>query len=111
MKETNIFPGCELDTMEQTKEHIPTILDVVPHESFDPDPDKLPNYDKLLSKIAERGFTIESICASAGFARSTFDRKLTGQSEFYLGEIWRIITVFNLSSEETHIIFFAELVA
>jgi hypothetical protein len=69
------------------------------------------NVNALKGKIVERGFTIESFCAAAGFVRSTFDRKLNGQSVFDLGEIWKIINVLHLTFEETRIIFFAELVA
>ena len=65
----------------------------------------------LRAKIVEKGFTVESFCSAAGFNRSTFDRKLTGQNEFTRAEIEKIIVVLCLSDEEIRKIFFPNLVA
>lgn len=65
----------------------------------------------LRAKIVERGFTVESFCVAAGFNRSTFDRKLTGQNEFTRAEIEKIIIVLCLTDEEVRRIFFPNLVA
>lgn len=69
------------------------------------------NVNALKGKIVERGFTIESFCAEAGFVRSTFDRKLNGKSEFDLAEIRRMVQILHLDYDETRNIFFADDVA
>jgi len=65
----------------------------------------------LRGKIVEKGFNIENFCREAGFVRSTFDRKLNGQTEFDRAEIDTIINVLNLSDEELRNIFFTKVVA
>lgn len=65
----------------------------------------------LRAKIVEKGFNIDSFCKEAGFVRSTFDRKLTGQTEFDRSEIQKIIDVLELTNDEIRNIFFARVVA
>lgn len=65
----------------------------------------------LRGKIVERGMTIGEFCNRAGFVRSTFDRKLSGISEFDRDEIERIARELDLTAEETCNIFFADIVA
>ena len=65
----------------------------------------------LRGKIVEKEMTIGQFCEAAGFARTTFDRKLNGRSEFDREEIVRIISVLQLTDEETRNIFFADGVA
>lgn len=65
----------------------------------------------LRAKIVEKGFNIDSFCKVAGFVRSTFDRKLTGQTEFDRSEIEKIIDVLELSDDEIRNIFFPNYVA
>ncbi len=62
----------------------------------------------LRGKIVERGMTIGEFCEKANFVRSTFDRKLSGVSEFDRDEIERIIDALSLTWDETRNIFFAE---
>ena len=62
--------------------------------------------NELKGKIVASGMTIGEFCEKNGFVRSTFDRKLSGQSEFDRGEIERIICALGLSLEETRNIFF-----
>lgn len=69
------------------------------------------NENALRGKIVECGFNIDSFCKEAGFARSTFDRKLTGQSEFTRDEIYKIIDVLHLTDDDIRRIFFAKCVA
>lgn len=66
------------------------------------------NVNVLKGKIVERGFTVESFCAAAGFNRSTFDRKVSGKNEFDLGEVRRIVQILHLNHEEMRSIFFAD---
>ena len=69
------------------------------------------NADKIRGKIAERRMSITDFCREAGFVRSTFDRKMNGESEFDRGEIERIISVLHLTDDETRTIFFENVVA
>jgi len=65
----------------------------------------------LRAKIVERGHTIDSFCKEAKFVRSTFDRKLTGQTSFSREEMVTIGLVLSLTNEEFLNIFFPECVA
>ena len=69
------------------------------------------NVDKLRGRIAECRMSISEFCKVAGFSRSTFDRKLNGESEFTRSEIERIISVLKLSDDEARAIFFKSHVA
>ena len=62
----------------------------------------------LKGKIVENGMTIGEFCEQAKFVRSTFDRKLSGASEFDRDEIERIIDVLGLTWDEARNIFFAD---
>lgn len=65
----------------------------------------------LRGKIVENGMTIGEFCDRANFVRSTFDRKLSGASEFDRDEIGRIIDVLELTWDEARNIFFADEVS
>ena len=65
----------------------------------------------LRAKIVELGFNIGSFCKAAGFTQTTFNRKLTGKSEFNLSEIQRMVSTLKMTDEEICNIFFAKLVA
>lgn len=69
------------------------------------------NVDKLRGKIAENRMNISEFCKAAGFVRSTFDRKMRGESEFDRDEIERIINTLNMTDEEMRNIFFENIVA
>ena len=62
----------------------------------------------LRGKIVENGMTIGEFCDRANFVRSTFDRKLSGASEFDRDEIERIIDVLGLTWDDARNIFFAD---
>lgn len=69
------------------------------------------NADKIRGKIAERRMSVSEFCRTAGFVRSTFDRKMSGESEFNRCEIERIVSVLHLTDDETRAIFFENVVA
>lgn len=73
--------------------------------------DLLMKENLLRAKIVEKGMTIEQFCDKASFVRSTFDRKLTGQTEFNRDEIETIAMVLELTDDEIRNIFFPNFVA
>ena len=62
----------------------------------------------LRGKIVEHGLTIGEFCKRTNISRSTFDRKMNGDSEFNRDEISRMIAELHLSADETRNIFFAD---
>ena len=66
---------------------------------------------ELRGRIIAKGYTIEKFCRDTGFSRATFDRKMTGKSEFNRDEMERIIGTLGLNAEETRAIFFTAVVA
>jgi transcriptional regulator with XRE-family HTH domain len=69
------------------------------------------NTAELKGRIVAKGFTTERFCKEAGIVRSTFDRKMSGKSEFDRSEMLRMIRVLNLNMDEVYNIFFAKEVA
>lgn len=65
----------------------------------------------LRAKIVEKGYNIDTFCKATGFVRSTFDRKLTGQTEFDRAEIEKVIDALELTDDEIRNIFFPKYVA
>jgi transcriptional regulator with XRE-family HTH domain len=64
--------------------------------------------NELRGKITAKGMSIQEFCDTYGFARSTFDRKLAGTSEFDRDEIQRIIEALKLTWDDARNIFFAD---
>ena len=69
------------------------------------------NANKLRGRIIENGMNIGEFCLRANFVRSTFDRKLNGDSDFSRAEIERIASALDLTDAELHAIFFENVVA
>lgn len=69
------------------------------------------NAMKLKGKMAEKGYTQQSISAVLGINPSTFQRKMSGDTEFNRGEIAALRKALELTSEEVDGIFFAEELA
>ena len=65
----------------------------------------------LKGKIIAKGFTIDSFCKAVGIVRVTFDRRMSGKSEFDRSEMCRIIQALDLNMDDVHDIFFAKEVA
>ena len=68
------------------------------------------NANELKGKIVANGMNVGSFCERFDFNRSTFDRKLSGSSEFNRNEIERIVHALSLSPEDIRNIFFADQV-
>ncbi len=66
------------------------------------------NANELRGKIVANGMNIGSFCERFDFNRSTFDRKLSGVSEFNRNEIERIVHALALSPDEIRNIFFTD---
>jgi hypothetical protein len=69
------------------------------------------NADKIRGKIAENRMSIAEFCKTAGFVRSTFDRKMRGDAEFDRAEIEKIVSILHLTDDEMRTIFFEDIVA
>lgn len=65
----------------------------------------------LRGKIVEKCGTIQEFCDRANFVRSTFDRKLSGETDFTIGDVRRIVNALDLTEQELCNIFFADEVA
>ena len=65
----------------------------------------------LRGKIIGQGMTIGEFCEKANFVRATFDRKISGKTEFTREEIIRIRDTLNLTDDEFRDIFFSRKVA
>ena len=66
--------------------------------------------NELKAKIVKQGMNIGEFCDKCGFVRSTFDRKMSGKSDFDLEDINIIIDALGLTIEEMCNIFFADKV-
>lgn len=66
------------------------------------------NANELRGKIVANGMNVGSFCERFDFNRSTFDRKLSGLSEFNRNEIERIVHALSLSPDDIRNIFFAD---
>ena len=62
----------------------------------------------LFRKIEGKGFDSASFCKACGFSRSTFSRRMSGESEFTGKEVEKMIEVLGLTMEETREIFFTD---
>lgn len=69
------------------------------------------NRNKLLGKIKENGFTIETVARLTGMSLSTLSRKLNGHVEFTRDEINAISDALKMSNEDLLEIFFNEKVS
>ncbi len=69
------------------------------------------NRNKLLGKIKENGFTIETVARLTGMSLSTLSRKLNGHVEFTRDEINAISDALKMSNEDLLEIFFKEKVS
>jgi AraC-like DNA-binding protein len=69
------------------------------------------NENYLRGEITKRGYTIDRLCSEAGFSRSTFDRKIKGDTEFNRDEIEKIAIILNLSDKDILDIFYPNYVA
>lgn len=65
------------------------------------------NILKLKGKMVEKGFNVESLASRLDIDRSTLYRKLESGEKFTIGEVQKIKTILDLSSEEASAIFFA----
>ena len=65
----------------------------------------------LRGKIVETFGTVQEFCDRSGFNRSTFDRKMSGESDFTIGDVRKIVGALRLTEQEMCNIFFADEVA
>ena len=66
------------------------------------------NSKELKVQMIRHEKSVDDLCAALGINRSTWFRKIGGESEFTQGEISRLRFELNLDDEQTGIIFFSE---
>ena len=66
------------------------------------------NTNKIKGKIAEIGFTRESLAEAVGMTRATLRNKLSGESDFTVSEAAAMRKALNLNDEEFLLLFFYE---
>lgn len=64
------------------------------------------NARKLKAEMVLKDKNVDDICTAAGFGRSSWFRKISGETEFTQGEISAISALLNLSTEQIGSIFF-----
>lgn len=64
------------------------------------------NARKLKAEMLLKDKSVDDVCTAAGFARTTWFRKISGETEFTQGEISAISALLNLDSEQIGSIFF-----
>lgn len=64
------------------------------------------NAKKLKAEMLLKDKSIDDVCAVAGFARTTWFRKISGETQFTQGEISAISTLLGLNNEQIGSIFF-----
>lgn len=61
--------------------------------------------EKLMGKIAERGYNVALVAAEMGIDRSGLYRKLNGSDKFTIGEVKQIKNILDLSVQDAADIF------
>lgn len=64
------------------------------------------NAPRLKAEMVLKGKTIDDICTAAGFSRSAWNRKISGETEFTQGEIMEIRKLLMLDDQQFLSIFF-----
>ena len=64
------------------------------------------NYAKLLGRMKELGFTLETLAKAIGINKGTLSAKLNNHNFFTSGEIARICEVLNIEKEEIGLYFY-----
>lgn len=68
------------------------------------------NYSKLKGRIVEMLKTNTKFAELMDWSRPTLSRKLSGESEWTQGEIWKACRVLSIDLSEINLYFFAESV-
>lgn len=68
------------------------------------------NYQKLKGRIIEQLETNGKFAELMEWSRPTLSRKLTGESEWTQGEIYKACKILNIELSELHLYFFVESV-
>lgn len=66
---------------------------------------------KLKAEMVLKGKSVDDICAAAGFSRTAYFRKISGETEFKQAEINAIAHLLSLDIQKVGDIFFEEVVS
>ena len=64
--------------------------------------------NEFKAEVVRKGLTLAEVARELGLYPASLSRKINGNSDFYRGEIERIINLLNLSGEDVLRIFFAD---
>ena len=64
--------------------------------------------NEFKAEVVRKGLTLAEVARELGLDPASLSRKINGNSDFYRGEIERIINLLNLSGEDVLRIFFAD---
>lgn len=63
-------------------------------------------YRKLKAAMAMNGMNASELAKKVGIARATMSRKLSGENEFCISEVQKIVRILGLTSDDVMEIFF-----
>lgn len=66
------------------------------------------NYSKLLGRIKERGFTLETLAEAIGITKGTLSAKLNNHYPFKSNEMVAICNVLDIAIKDISLYFFAK---
>ena len=64
------------------------------------------NVKELKAEMIRKGKSVDQLCAAIGISRTSWFRKISGETEFTQGEISAISNLLSLNSEQIGSIFF-----
>lgn len=64
--------------------------------------------NELKAEVVRQGLTLDELSNAIGINPASLSRKMSGVSDFYRGEIEKIVQVLHLSGDDVLRIFFAE---
>ena len=66
--------------------------------------------EMLKRKIADGGFIVADLAKALGISENSLSRKICGEEEFFVSELWDISKILGLNEVELQEIFFANIV-
>lgn len=68
-------------------------------------PKRIENFAELRGRIKAKGYTIGDLAADMGLSRSALSPKLCGKTSITLDEVYQIMKLLEIPSDQMHIYF------